>query len=214
MLDNSWVPYLNDGRVTPYFENDVFKKLYLAGDYKNSDYYGVFSHKFANKHRKDGRSLNRFMVLDEYNHDVYSFFRNKQFTGTTKANTFYDTFHPHLLEIGSEIVKKLFSENIATIKADRIYYNHWVAKKDVFEGYCKDMLLPAMELMEGELKELCWRDAKYRAGRNISGEVMAIMSPERCLEVFGVPYYTHHAFVLERLPSIYFALKGHTIKQL
>ena len=214
MLDDDWLPYLNEDKVTPYFENNIIKELYLSGDYKKAKYYGVFSHKFFNKHRKDGRSLKRAMVVDDYGHDVYSFFRTKQFKGTAKKNTFFDTYHSNLLEVGREIIKTLFNERIETIKADRIYYNHWLAKKKVFAGYCKEMLLPAMELMEGDLKDLVYTDATYKAGRAMSGELMGVMSPEQCEAAWGLPYYTHHAFVLERLPSIYFALKGHAIKQL
>jgi hypothetical protein len=213
VLDPLWYPYKNVG-LTPYFENDIIKELYLKQDHKQADYYGVFSHKFFNKHKKDGGNLRRAMEQDEYAHDVYSFFLNKQFKGSSKANTFYDTYHPNLLEIGSKLVKRLFNEDIAKIKADRIYYNHWIARSDVFDGYCRDMLLPAMDLMEGELKELVWTDATYKKGVTIDGQVAAVMSAEQCMAAFGVPYYTHHAFVLERLPSIYFALKGHTIKQL
>ena len=212
-LDPLWIPYKNT-ILTPYFENYVIRELYFQQDHKQADYFGVFSHKFFNKHKKDGGNLQRAMDKDEYAHDVYSFFLNKQFKGTSKANTFYDTYHPNLLEIGSEIVKRLFNEDISKIKADRIYYNHWVAKSSIFENYCKEMLLPAMDLLGGDLHDLVWENANYRAGKNIDGQVMAIMPPEKCMEVFGVPYYTHHPFVLERLPSIYFALKGHTIKHI
>jgi hypothetical protein len=215
-LDDLWEPYLNK-TVTPYFENEVFRKLFLAGDYNQSDYYGVFSYKFSNKHHKDGHAIESYIQADEYAHDVYSFFGNNQFKTSTKKNTFFDPHHPHLLEIGRELIKKLFGKEIHTIKADRIYYNHWIAKSDIFAGYCKDMLIPAMDLMESDkyIKELCNMDAKYN-NTSLSKHIQAfqMMSTERCMEVFGVPYYTHHAFILERLPSIYFALKNHSIKHI
>jgi len=214
LLDDSWEPCENTSRVTPIFENQVIKDLYLEGDHKSSDYYGVFSYKFFNKHRKQGVDIERLISQDEYQHDVYSFFKHEQFKSSTKKNTFFDPYHPNLLEIGSRVVKRLFNANIRTIKAERIYYNHWLAKSEVFDSYCKEMLLPAIDLMNGELKELTWSNANYRARSDVDERIMGMMTPERCLEVFGVPYYTHHAFVLERLPSIYFALKGYSIKQL
>lgn len=215
-LDSGWFPYHNTDKVTPYFENDVIKKLYLANDHLGTDYYGVFSHKFHNKHFKDSKTIDRLMREDEYSHDVYSFFRNKQdFKGSSKFNTFFDVFHPNLLEIGSKLIKMLFNEDLSKVKADRIYYNHWLAKSDVFDAYCREALLPAMKIMDNELRDLCWSDAKYNKGTHKSHlEINRPMTPERCIEVFGVPYYPHHAFVLERLPSVYFAIKGYTIKQL
>lgn len=214
MLDNEWVPYHNKDKVTPFFENNVFKKLYLEKDHNRSDYYGIFSSKFFNKHNKTGSDLNRFMVQDEYQHDIYSFFGGKQLDHSKQVNTFLDTYHPHLLEIGCKLIKTLFSEDLTTLKADRIYYNHWAAKSYIFDGYCKEMLLPAMDLLNGELKELAWKDSKYKEGYNMNLELAGIMNEQKCIEAWGVPYYPHHAFVLERLPSIYFALKGYTIRQL
>lgn len=208
-LDPLWHPYKNEG-LTPIFENEVFRKLYLEGDYKDWDYYGIFSHKFFNKHRKDGKWLERAIERDK-GHDVYSFFLNKQ---SDKPNSFYDTYHPHLMELGLEVVYRLFNEDLLKIKADRIYYNHWLAKEEVFEGYCKEMLLPTLELLEGPLKSLVWRDAQYHEGLTMFQEVADVMSKERCMEVFGTPFYPHHPFLLERLPAIYFALKGLSVKQL
>lgn len=208
LLDNEWIPYYNNSGVTPFFENNVFKDLYLDGDHKECDYYGIFSPKFFNKHRKTGSDINRGIAKNS-NSDVYSFFGgNKLLNHSEKLNTFYDTYHPHLLEIGTALISKIFNKDLSKIKADRIYYNHWVAKSEVFDGYCEEMLLPAMDLLNGELKESVWRDAEYKPFRNVSGEVSAIMSPEACSKAWGLPYYTHHAFILERLPSIYFALKG------
>lgn len=211
-LDALWHPYLNT-TLYPTFENEVIRTLYNASDSKGSDYYGVFSHKFFDKHHKDGRTLERLMGMDEYSHDIYSFFGKSQ-DMRSKQNTFFDTFHPHLLEIGREIVKRLFNVEIHTIKAGRIYYNHWVAKTEVWNAYCKEMLLPAMDLLDGELNEIAMQDATYRLRRGIDPQVARVMSPDECLKAWGLPYYPHTPFVLERLPSIYFALKKHSIKQL
>ena len=215
-LDRDFIPYKNT-LVTPYFENYIIRELYCQQDHKQSDYYGVFSWKFNRKHLKQGASLFRSMDKDNHSHDVYSFFGNKQFKGSSKANTFYDTHHPYLLEIGSKIVKKLFNEDISKIQADRIYYNHWLAKSSVFENYCKEMLLPVMDLMENdkEVKELCDKDSGYNnRDQKQHIQINKPMDADACMKVFGYPYYDHRAFVLERLPSIYFALKGYTVKHI
>jgi len=215
-LDSDFIPYKNS-IATPYFENYIIRELYYQQDYKQSDYYGVFSWKFNRKHLKQGASISRSMEMDNYNHDVYSFFGNKQFKGSSKANTFYDTHHPYLLEIGSKLIKTLFNEDISRIQADRIYYNHWLAKSSLFENYCKEMLLPVMDLMDNdkEIKELCDKDAKYNSKEQRQHlKLNRPMDEAQCMKVFGYPYYDHRAFVLERLPSIYFALKGHKVKHI
>jgi len=208
LLEPLWKPYLNT-TLTPYFENEVIRELYLASDHIDSDYYGVFSWKFRAKHRKDCNYVER-----KAHGDVCTFFGKYQ--GGHK-NTFLDTYHPNLLRIGQLIVTKLFNKNILDIEADRFYYNHWLAKSEVFDGYCKEMLLPAMGLMENDpvIKELVNQDAEYRDDMmSGSSEDLSIMKPDRCMEVFGKPYYTHHAFVLERLPAIYFAIKGYKVNHI
>jgi len=216
-LDVDFLPYFNDEPVTPFFENEVIRGLYNESDHEDSDYYGVVSYKFRNKHLKGGARVMQMMEADNHSSDVYSFFGNKQ-NMRSKNNTFQDRYHPNLLRIGELIVTKLFGKDINKIKADRIYYNHWIAKREVFDEYCRNMLLPVMDLMENdeEIKALCYEDAMYN-GDTSHPEHLRVnkpMSAEQCVQAFGVPYYTHHTFVLERLPSIYFAIKGYSIKHI
>ena len=213
-LDEGFVPYKNS-LVTSYFENRIIRELYYQQDYKDAEYYGVFSWKFKEKHLKTSASIKR--AMENHKSDVYSFFGNKQFKGSSKANTFYDTHHPYLLEIGSKLIKTLFNEDISKIKADRIYYNHWIAKSSIFENYCKEMLLPVMDLMENDkdIKALCDKDSGYNdKAQRQHIRVNKPMDADTCTRLLGVPYYDHRAFVLERLPSIYFALKGHEIRHI
>lgn len=213
-LDEGFVPYKNT-IVNSYFENRIIKELYYQQDCKGFDYYGVFSWKFQQKHSKASASIQR--SIDMHESDVYSFFGNKQFRESTKMNCFYDTHHPNLLEIGKLIIQSLFKKDIALIKADRIYYNHWIAKSSIFENYCKEMLLPAMELMKNneEIKALCDEDSGYNdTSQRQHILINKPMDADTCTRLLGVPYYDHRAFVLERLPSIYFALKGHQIRHI
>jgi len=225
-LDSSFVPYKNEG-ASHFLENEVYKKMFQEYDYNNSDYYGVLSWKFNQKHKMTGEKLRSLMEKDEYSSDVYSFFgkESKQMMESTKMNTFFDRHHPNLNKIGQSIVSKLFKADISDIKAERIYYNHWIAKSSVWASYVEEMLIPAMLLMEHdrEIRDLCWEDAEYNTSPLISngqtvGQVLQesfnVLSPAKCLDVFGVEYYPHHPFILERLPSIYFALKGYSLKHI
>jgi hypothetical protein len=37
------------------------------------------------------------------------------------------------------------------------------------------------------------------------------ITTERLVQISGKPYYTHHSFILERLPCVFFWYKGYSI---
>lgn len=217
-LDPRFCPYLNDRPLSPYFENEVLARLHAARDHETCDYYGVFSWKFRAKHDMDGGQLFESLEEDRYFHDVYSFLEKGTRSGRSSAepNTFFDLFHPNLLEIGRTIVRRLFEVDLGRVRAPPIYYNHWISTSGLFDGYCRQMLIPAMDLMEQDehLNCLVFEDSKYGMSQPARPVLGHRMNAESCLAVFGVPYYPHHSFVLERLPSIYFAIKNVDVKYL
>jgi len=65
-LDVDFLPYFNDEPVTPFFENEVIRGLYNESDHEDSDYYGVVSYKFRNKHLKGGARVMQMMEADNH----------------------------------------------------------------------------------------------------------------------------------------------------
>jgi hypothetical protein len=81
-----------------------------------------------------------------------------------------------------------------------IYQNAFCARRQVYQDYVAEFLIPAMELMETdiELAKLCWQDANYtRTTLNIP------IDGERIKKLLGVPYVPMHPFLLERCFSIW-----------
>jgi len=215
-LDARFCAYFNDEALTPYFENEVIRRLYTAGDHEHSDYYGVLSWKFQVKHQMDGSQLFQSMENDGFSSSVYSFLERGTRSGrsSAKPNTFFDRFHPNLLAIGDAIVRTLFDEDISQIEAEPIYYNHWIATSDLFDDYCREMLVPAMSLVEHDelLCRLIQEDSGYAMSHSLRPDLAHRLDADSCLKIFGVPYYPHHSFVFERLPSIYFAIRNIHVK--
>lgn len=187
-----WKPYNNIGKLTPYFENQVIVDLINQGKHKQSEYFGVFSHDIGKEisFKEKGEPFSPESLLKCMDGtDVFSFQKRRQ-----QENIVYqaENYHPGIVkdtefilnEIGYEIPKKLDSI---------ILFNHFVMKSDLYERYVKEMLKPAMKVME-TMPEL-HRDAGYKKLKK--GE-----HPD-FTEHLGYSHYPIHPFLLERLPSVW-----------
>lgn len=186
-----------------FLESGVIARMCQENDHKGSDYYGVVSHKFFKKLKKPSHHV----ITSIDNEDVYSFFGRLPKVNLVKQG---DSWHPLFSEIYNRIAELMkwdidFSSNIVM---EPIYSNHWVAKSEIYERYCRYYLIPVMNFMESDdkLREFCFEDANY-----INREKL---SPELCLKVFSRPYYTYHCFILERLFSIFCYLENITVKHI
>ena len=70
-----FVPYYNPISDET-LESGVIRRLFEEEDYKESEYYGVLSHKFYKKLKKDSNYIENTILNDEDKADVYSFFGN------------------------------------------------------------------------------------------------------------------------------------------
>ena len=204
---SDFIPYLNT-ESDEFLESGVIRKMFLDGDYEDSSYYGVVSHKFYQKLSKSSSEVFKLIRSDENNADVYSFFSKLPKKNLiTEGDKWYDLF--------SDIYKLLANKlkwNIDVLDEkhlmEPIYSNHWIAKKEVFKEYCSEFLTPVIDLMNHNklLRDLCNQDANYISRTKIS--------PEKCLKVFNRPYYTYHCFILERLFPIFCYLRDKTVKHI
>ena len=72
-----------------------------------------------------------------------------------------------------------------------IYSNFFIAKRDTFKSY-QDLLIKSIELLENKYKDLAWRDSGYIG-----------LNKENLKKYTGLDYYPFHAFILERLMSLW-----------
>lgn len=179
-----WRWWDNTGKVSPFFENAVIKEIISAG-YTNADYIGIFSHAAGYKitFKENGLEFNpenlRKVVL-EYGADFYSFQKRRQ-----QKNIILQAEHYHkgITDMTRKILDKIGYE--LPSKLDKIVlFNHFVARREVYERYVEEMLIPAMDVMAmmPELNE----NAGYKS------------TPPK-----GMTHWPYHPFILERLPSVW-----------
>jgi len=202
-----FVPYFNP-LSDETLESGVIRRLFESEDYRHHEYFGVVSHKFYKKLKKDSNYVKRTIENDEDKADVYSFFSKLDKVNLVLQG---DNWHPLFSDIYRLLADKLdwgidFSDK--SLKMEPIYSNHWIASTDTFEEFCLDFLIPVMDTINESkvLRDLCNQDANY-----ISREKL---SPELCEKVFDRPYYTYHPFILERLFPIFCYLRNKTVKHI
>ncbi len=111
--------------------------------------------------------------------------------------------HPQFEYLFTTILKTMGyrEEHIASPKIPAFYCNYFLCKPMWMELYLV-FLRKAIHIMETnpDIQEALDSDAKYNHNNNLS--------EERLLALFGKTYYTHHCFVLERMPSFFFWRHG------
>lgn len=199
-------------RYSMYFENQAFSelsKLALTKDYK---YVGLVTYSFGRKifsnlmeiilELKAKLIMNDVDILTFFNIDYYTVNNN-----IIKAKGVIDVaryFHGDVFVETWNLLLKRLGFSYDEIKACQVlmqgfFCNYWVARKNVFLSYVH-IHGNALSLMEtdDDIKQLALSDSKYQGK----------LSKEHLMSISGFPYYTLHTFLLERLPSFYFAQQG------
>jgi len=195
-----YIPLRNDD-CTVYFENSVIKQLIESGAHADSDYFGVVSYKLR---AKFGFPPHQGSILGNISTRAFSpeAFEKEVRRVAPDAMSFLtlvphdpialaDHFHPGFSHLFGRIMKAIGYDWTPTVFRDVIYFNHFVAKAAVYERYVKEMLAPAMAVMD-QMPELL-QNSNYPG-----------LLPERLQARFGVPHYPFHTFLCERFFS-YFA---------
>lgn len=195
-----YIPFKNTD-CTVFFENTVMKHLIEHGAHRDSQYFGVVSYCLRSKLTltKRWRSnignvsgtefspvlFERALWLEKP--DVMSFQRHNSHDNVTFANN----FHPNFSKFFAEIMQKIGYNWSPTVFKSVVYCNFFVAKSEIYERFVREMLIPAMKVME-EMPELMG-NSKYP--KPLRPELQA---------KFGVDHYPYHTFLCERMFS-YFA---------
>jgi len=198
-----YIPYYNDD-CTPYFENSVIVDLINSDAHKQSQYFGVLSHKFrskiaerkcdhwmnlpnlANHSRMDFTPQQIDFVLDRFKFPVLNLMQHP----SHDPITYGAKFHRDLPKFFKEITKKIGCEWKPEIFENIFYSNYFIARSDIYESYVKLMLEPAIKIMDG-MPEL-WQNSGY-----------PFALPDDLKNKWNVNFYPYHPFILERLFSYY-----------
>lgn len=193
-------PYFNE-HLTPFFENDVIAKVVPKS---TAEKIGVCS--WALRQKIGGgipirEPFSRETLEKPF--EVLSLMRKMP-----DHDVFFglDQWHPGSKEILFKIFDKLNRPRPGKPK-DPIYQNHFVAKRQIYQDYVSELLIPAMYLMshDEEIKPLVNVDSGYFKLKPPFGDFA-----ERCKKYFGSYMTPLHAFLCERLFSLW--IHGKPIK--
>lgn len=201
-LEPEFIPYFNV-TCTPFFESKVIEQLVLNNEHIGSDYFGVVSYKLRQKlgymkeNWKNNKNIANISVqefsvkqfreeLYKHKPDVMSFQRHAPHDTVLVANG----FHPGFRKYWEEIMQKIGYKWEPTFLENVFYCSYYVAKTEIYERFVKEMLSPAIKVME-EMPEL-WNNSHYPEAL-----------PENLQSSFGIKHYPMHPFLCERMMSWY-----------
>lgn len=204
LLEPDYIPFFNQ-YCTKYFESQVIHDLVMGGSHLGSDYFGVVSYKLREKigHMKGdswkntkniaNTSVTEFTTeqfeIELYRHcpDAMSYQRHVSHDPIIVADSFHHGFRKYWNYIMDQIGYRWLPTNFE----DVFYCNYFVAKTHIYERYVKEMLAPAMKVMD-TMPELNG-NANY-----------PMPYPEHLNGKLKFDHWTFHAFICERMFS-YFA---------
>lgn len=159
-MDHAFFPFENTNR-DEFFENSVIRKVYETADKSNIEYLGVTSWKQKNKTHLSGVEIVNYIERDMLagtEKDIYLFppihgIKPKLKEDGKYHGTIYqpDIWSMHasrdpqlqkddqLLNSSGVLPFNMFS------KWQYSHCNYWIAKPHVYDDYCKNVLIPAMD---------------------------------------------------------------------
>lgn len=184
--------------LTPYFENAIISDLVPRTD---SDFIGVLSWRLSRKRGDMYRLHDKSLTLDKLRGETYDI---AILTPRGHRDIRQKFMHWHRSE-GAERALKEFDKFIKMPEEveHAIYENHFIAKREIYQEYVKDCLIPAINFME-ERKEIFMADAGYINRK--SGKEKELMFKK--LAEWGKVDYPIAPFILERLFSMWINKKG------
>jgi len=194
-------PVRNDD-CTVYFESSVIKQLVESGAHVGHDYFGVVSHQLREKlgYTRDswgGEIANlstRAFSPEAFEAevlrgapDVMGFQTHIPHDPVAVA----ERFHPGFTQSFRDVMTAIGYGWTPTVFQHVLYFNHFVAKAPIYESYVKEMLAPAIAVMD-HMPEL------------MQNSLYPYPLPAPLQARFGIPHYPFHPFLCERFFS-YFA---------
>jgi hypothetical protein len=187
--------------LTEFFENEVILKVVPES---TADKIGVCSWQLRDKLRfyiPPRREFTEDVLQEDY--DVLLLTRNTHHHQMLAAA---DRWHPSFLRIFFAICDQIGLPRPTTEVKHPVYFNHFVAAREIYQEYVATALAPAMAVMteDPEISKLCWQDSGYTKLKGTT--------PQPVADKWG--YYPMHPFILERLFSVFINDRKFNIKHL
>ncbi len=159
--DGDFIPYPIDYR-DEFFENSVIRKIYEDIElWKDAAYIGITSWKQHRKTHLSGKEIIDVIQKDidaGIENDIYVYSPVQTISHKLRGNSFHANIQlPDVWNTHRVRSKQLFSDdqmlnNSGVLPFDLFdgkwqycYCNYWIVKPHVFEDYCKNVLIPAMD---------------------------------------------------------------------
>ncbi len=167
-------------------------------EWEHADYVGTISHSAIHKLRDISSIYGTLQDASNENVDVAAFlYRGDSLVAAAEK------WHPGFLRlwVGSLRYLGFPVETILSEEIPSFYCNYWAATPTVMKEYIQFFktfvhTFDTLPILSDEI----WNDSGY-SGR---GTGIAGLSAERCMSIWGVPWYPFHPFLGERIPCFFF----------
>jgi hypothetical protein len=198
-LEPGVIPHFNM-ECTRYFEATIQQKMHADKVHEQFDYFGVVSWKMRSK---TGCSPGTFRARIESDGDAPDYYWVPLKGQPARANVWAqgESCHPGLREAAKAVLRAAgLDPAIITADTDAIWCQNHATRPEIFDQFMVGCMLPCLAAMDDPLLEtMLMRDGLYRS----DGVDEAMMRA-----IFGVPYYTLHPAIVERLFPSYAASMG------
>ena len=191
--DKEWAKVLYI-ETTALLENIMYDKLLLENyeDWKDFDYVGTISWKASHKIiLPDMVSLSEH--LDSIPYDIISFYTLQQ--NLVEHGTYY---HPKFKSLWLKMFRNMdiSDEQALDPSIPAFFCNYWITTPTLMLKYI-EFFKKSKDILDNsaDIQEEIYEDSTYNGGT---------LSNEKCIELFGKPYFTYHVFLYERLPCFFF----------
>jgi len=189
-------------RYKTFMGNDDPKLIKMINQQANNkDVYfrRQYADKFANKDNLQFTPRNlRNVVSENKSADVFSLCFHPPHNPIELAERYHTGFTNIVKTLEKATGLPLMSNSYCNTP---IYFNHWIARPEIYEDYVTNWLEPLMQAMESEpIKSMCMANSGYPN-----------KPPATWVEDYGVNYWTFHTFVLERMISVYLEHKNYKV---
>ena len=164
-------------------------------DWKDFDYVGTISWKAPFKIRMpDIDKLAVFLENNKDNYDIAAFYHIDM--NMIDRTTYY---HPKFRTLWIKILSKLgYSiDQILNNNIKGFYCNYWITTPKLMLDYI-NFFKKVKNVINNyqDIQDDLWSDSKFQS--------TTLLTPEQCMQKFGIPHYPYHPFIYERMPCVYF----------
>jgi hypothetical protein len=164
-------------------------------DWKDFDYVGTISWKAPFKIRMP--DIDKLAVFLENNKDKYhvAAFYYIDMNMIDRTNYYHSKFRNLWIKILSKLGYSM--EQILNNNIKGFYCNYWITTPKLMLDYIS-FFRKVKNVINNypDIQDDLWSNSKFQS--------TTLLTPEQCMQKFGIPHYPYHPFIYERMPCIYF----------